>query len=74
MYSFVGYRFRSGEVCPETGEYEFDGYLNGNSDGLPYFDELEIALKAGHLFPVISSRHRACYWRLAETPGDLVMA
>ena len=68
----VDQRFRTGEVCLETGTYEFDGYVNGSSDGLPFSDELEIAILAGAPFPPIQSRNRACFWQ--RTPGDALEA
>ncbi len=59
-------RFRSGDRCKETGSYEFDGYLDGSSELLPFPGDMEIELTAGEMFPRIQQRHRACFWTPSE--------
>jgi len=59
-------RFRSGEVCIERGEYEFDGYLDGSSSALPALEEMEIRVSGGEVFPGVQSRGKPCYWTRAH--------
>ncbi|MEP0845276.1 MAG: YjzC family protein [Phycisphaerae bacterium] len=63
-------RFKSGEICVESGWYEFDGYVDGTNDPLPNLTETEVALEAGDVFPPIQSLKRACYWKLVDGIGD----
>lgn len=70
MLTVADRRFRSGKVCPVSGVYEFDGYLNGASDELPYLDELEIVIRVGEVFPLIANRGRDCYWQWAGPDGE----
>jgi hypothetical protein len=58
-------RFRSGELCIETGWYEFDGYVNGEPQPLPMLAEMEVARGVGDVFPSIRSTKRPCFWILA---------
>jgi hypothetical protein len=59
-------RFQSGDVCPESGWYEFDGYVESPFDPLPALDEMEVRLSAGTAFPAIrNTNNRACFWILA---------
>ncbi len=62
MTTEYGHRFKSGDVCAANGRFEFDGYLDGSSELLPFLEEMEVALKPGHVFPLISDRSKACYW------------
>lgn len=69
MYAAMQTRYRTSEICSRTGLYEFDGYLDGSSEGLPALEEMEIHLHAGELFPMITKRWRTCYWRLSGLPA-----
>lgn len=62
MTKAITERFRSGEVCAESGMYEFDGYLNGSSELLPTPEEMEIWVASGNVFPLVFSSRRACFW------------
>ena len=62
----IGTRFRTGEVCPESGRYRFDGYLDGTSSPPPTREEREIPLSRGETFPPIRSSGKACYWKLMQ--------
>jgi hypothetical protein len=57
-------RFKSGDVCPEGGLYEYDGYVNGAFELIPYMNAIQLALRPGDLFPPIRNplRESACYW------------
>jgi hypothetical protein len=59
-------RYRTGDVCPQAGLYEFDGYVDGCSDELPFADEFEAVVVAGQLFPLIASRRRECFWSFVD--------
>jgi hypothetical protein len=58
-------RFRSGEPCPDSGWYIFDGYLDGSPEPLPPLGEMEVSLEAGETFPSIHSPAKDCYWQSA---------
>lgn len=59
-------RFRSGELCEQSGNYEFDGFVSGPDSPGPSATESCIALEVGAVFPPIPHTHRPCYWRLAD--------
>ena len=65
MYATRKTRYRTSEICNASGHYEFDGYLDGCSDSLPALEEMDIRLRKGEVFPMISSQWRPCFWRLA---------
>lgn len=62
----VGTRFRTGEICIESGVYDFDGYLDGTSYPSPTAEERRIPLSAHETFPPIRSTGKACYWKLVR--------
>ena len=62
----IGARFRTGEVCQESGRYVFDGYLDGTRTPVPKPEEREIPLSRGEKFPPIRSASKACWWKLAQ--------
>jgi len=62
----IGSRHRTGETCPASGVYRFDGYLDGTSSPSPTADEREIALSKGETFPPIRSSSKACWWKLVR--------
>ena len=62
----IGTRFRTGEVCRESGRYRFDGYIDGTSSPPPTPEEREIPLSRGETFPPIRSSGKACYWKLMQ--------
>jgi len=57
----VGTRFRTGQTCIESGEYGFDGYLDGTSFPTPTAEERRIPLSVGETFPPIRSTEKACW-------------
>lgn len=62
----IGTRFRTGEVCPESGRYQFDGYLDGTRSPAPTPEEREIPLSRGEKFPPIRSAGKSCWWKLMQ--------
>jgi hypothetical protein len=59
----ISQRFRSGQCCPESGWYIFDGYADGTLEPFPGTSELEISLEGGDVFPPIRNVEKGCYWR-----------
>jgi hypothetical protein len=62
-------RFRSGDLCDDSGWYEFDGYLDAPDAPLPSLSETEIPMIAGDVFPPVRSQQRLCYWKLVNGFG-----
>jgi hypothetical protein len=59
----IGHRFMTGQICSTTGNYEFDGYIDGTSQPLLVDDDKRIAVDAGKPFPQVASKGRDAYWR-----------
>jgi hypothetical protein len=57
-----GRRFKTGEECPKTGRYRFDGYTDGTRTPSPTSNEREIPLSRGERFPPIRSASKGCWW------------
>lgn len=58
-------RFRSGDRCPVTGLYTFDGYVSeSTTTPLPSLDERRIWLRTGERFPSFALRVEDAWWRL----------
>jgi YjzC-like protein len=62
----IGARLRTGEVCPESGRYQFDGYLDGTWEPAPHAAERQIPLSRGEKFPPIRSSGKSCWWKLMQ--------
>ncbi len=62
----VGARRKTGETCPESGRWRFDGYLDGTSSPPPTPEEMEIPLSKGETFPPIRSSGKSCWWKLVQ--------
>ena len=56
-------RYKTGQECPKTGTYAFDGYLDGTSTPSPTTNESRIPLSKGETFPPIKSQNKGCWWR-----------
>lgn len=65
MTPYKNFVFQSGDLCLQSGWYEFDRYTDGSTEPPPALNEWEIPLKAGELFPSTHHPHRSCYWKLA---------
>ncbi len=63
MATAVETRFKTGETCPESGRYRFDGYLDGSYAPAPTAEEQIIPLSRGETFPPIRSSGKACWWK-----------
>lgn len=59
-------RCRTGQVCPKSGVYRFDGYLDGTSHPTPQPHEREIPLAERNHVPPIRSANKGCYWLLVR--------
>jgi hypothetical protein len=66
MATTTAVRGKTGERCPESGVYRFDGYTDGTSWPTPRPEEKEIALSTGEVFPPIRSASKACWWVLVR--------
>jgi hypothetical protein len=62
----VSARCKTGETCPQTGRYRFDGYVDGTNYPSPTLEEREIPLSRGETFPPIRSSNKACWWRFLK--------
>jgi hypothetical protein len=62
-------RFRSGDLCDDSGWYEFDGYVDAREAPLPGLSEMEIPMIAGDVFPPVRGQQRACYWKHVDGLG-----
>ena len=62
----IGARFKTGELCPVSGRYRFDGYLDGTHSPSPRAEEMEIPLSKGEKFPPIRSSGKSCWWKLMQ--------
>lgn len=56
-------RYKTGEECPRTGHYLFDGYLDGTSSPAPTDNEKDIPLSKSERFPPIKSANKGCWWK-----------
>ena len=57
-------RHKTGQTCPTSGDYRFDGYTDGTSSPPPTLEERVITLSHGETFPPIKSAEKACWWVL----------
>lgn len=57
-------RFHTGQTNTVSGDFEFDGYMDGTWSPSPTVNEQVIPLSRGETFPPIRSCDKACYWRL----------
>jgi hypothetical protein len=58
-------RFRSGDRCPITGLYTFDGYLNESTTSpLPPLDQRRIWLRTGERLPSFALWVEDAWWKL----------
>lgn len=55
-------RYKTGEECPKTAHYRFDGYTDGTLTPKPTSDEMVIPLAKGEIFPPVRSANKGC-WR-----------
>ena len=61
----VGDRFRSGERCPVSGVYLFDGYVNEPTPSpLPLLRDWVLHLRRGDRFPAFDLLVEDAYWTL----------
>ena len=56
-------RYKTGEHCPTTGRYAFDGYLDGSWYPSPTADEKVIPLSVGETFPPVRSANKGAWWK-----------
>jgi hypothetical protein len=61
--------YRTGERCPASGRYQFDGYLDGSSTPRPAALEHMISVSKEDVLPPIRSSGKSCWWRLLHRTG-----
>lgn len=61
----IGDRFKTGQVCETSGNYDFDGYVDGTWTPAPTAEERRIPLSSGETFPPVRSSEKAAWWKLA---------
>lgn len=54
--------YKTGELAPVKGIYQFVRYTDGTTTPSPTYDELRIPLDKGDKFPPVGSTNKAC-WR-----------
>ena len=59
-------RCKTGQPCPKSGVYRFDGYLDGSSHPTPLPPEREIPLAERNIAPPIHSANKGCNWLLVR--------
>ncbi len=63
MVSLNGFRFKTDELCPESGWYRFDGYLNDQGDASVGINDLAVEVMEGKTFPPAGTAKRPCFWK-----------
>lgn len=64
----IGDRFRSGERCPVSGVYVFDGYVNERTPSpLPLRRDWTVSLRRGERFPAFELIKEDAYWKLERS-------
>ncbi|WP_165225176.1 YjzC family protein [Aquisphaera insulae] len=59
-------RIHTGQPCPASGIYRFDGYLDGTIYPSPLPGEREVALSRPNIAPPIRSANKGCFWLLVR--------
>jgi hypothetical protein len=55
--------YRTGEIAPHNGRYEFVQYGDGTTSPAPTVQERVIPLNRGDRFPPIKSSGKDAYWK-----------
>lgn len=63
-YVSSGTRKKTGETCDTSGDYEFDGYVDGSTSPPPTREERVIPMDRGDTFPPLKSSEKAAWWKL----------
>jgi hypothetical protein len=61
--TYIGERFKTGQICRSKGKYQFDGYLDGTYYPQPTAEEQIIPLDVGDTFPPINSSDKGAWWK-----------
>lgn len=56
-------RYKTGQQCPTTGRYQFDGYVDGTTWPSPTANEQIIPMDRGDTFPPVHSCNKGAWWR-----------
>ena len=63
-------RFLTGEMCPTTAYYAWDGYADGSFSPFPTYKEQKILLEKAQKFPAIVSCEKKAMWN--ENSGGIL--
>lgn len=66
MSTGTAVRGRTGQKCEVSGEYRFDGYVDGTNYPPPRAEEMREPIARGNTFPPIRSSNKGCYWLLVR--------
>jgi len=58
---------KTGEKCTFAGYYKFSGHIKGNAKCHPSFDEDEISMQTGGVFPTIPTCDKDAFWIYVRT-------
>jgi len=58
--------YKTGELAPKTGNYQFVKYTDGTTTPSPKTDELVIPLDKGEKFPPVKSANKAAWWQATK--------
>ncbi|MEM9019993.1 MAG: YjzC family protein [Planctomycetota bacterium] len=58
--------YKTGQICPQSGVWEFVKYTDGTTYPTPTAEEREIPLSKGETFPTVRSAGKGCWRRLVR--------
>jgi hypothetical protein len=60
---------KTGEKCTYAGYYKYSGHLDRSTIRChPSFDEKEISLQVGHVFPPVITCSKDAFWTYVRAP------
>ena len=57
------FRKKTGETSPVTGNYKFDGYVDGSVAPAPTHEERVIPIEKQETLPPVRSCNKAAWWK-----------
>lgn len=60
--AYIGQKFKTGQICPTKGKYQFDCYTDGSTYPSPTAEEKVIPMDIGDTFPPINSANKGAWW------------
>ena len=59
-------KYKTGELCPQTGHYSFAGHIDGSIGCHETSDERDIPMYRGNTFPPVKHCQKGAYWVYAR--------